>query len=120
MFFGGIFGGKGNAWIDSATVRTLVDGATIVWDVSLGINAAVTLGGNRTLSISNAVAGHYYTLRVIQDAVGSRTLTLPATSRVVNDGNGILPLTTAANAIDIATVYYDGTIYWWTYGPDFS
>ncbi len=99
---------------------TLTDGATITWDFSLGYNAKVTLAGNRTLAFSNAVAGTYGTLKVIQDGTGSRTLALPASSKAINGGSGAVSLTTTASAIDILTFYYDGTTYFWNSGLNYT
>lgn len=59
-----------------STVQTLVDGATINWDVQLGQNAQVTLAGNRALAApSNVLSGSLIALTAIQDATGVRTLT---------------------------------------------
>ncbi len=33
---------------------SLTDGSTVIMDIDVGLNATVTLGGNRTLSITNA------------------------------------------------------------------
>jgi hypothetical protein len=61
------------------TPQTLTDGATIAYDVSNGVNAKVTLGGDRTLAaITNAAEGQSGSLTVIQDATGGRALTLDA------------------------------------------
>jgi hypothetical protein len=60
----------------SAVPQTLTDGATINWDMSLGYNAKVTLGGNRTMAApTNPKEGLTYSLDVIQDGTGGRTLT---------------------------------------------
>src|SRR5688572_6891884 len=57
------------------SVQSLTDGSTITWNVANGTNGTVTLGGtNRTLSISNPIAGQLYRLRVVQDTTGSRTI----------------------------------------------
>jgi hypothetical protein len=93
------------------TEQNLTDATTIIFDVSAGYNARIILGGNRTLSISNAQAGEYYKLSVVQDAVGARTLALPNGSKVINGGNGALTLTAAANAVDILMFYFDGTSF---------
>jgi hypothetical protein len=87
---------------------TLVDAATITWDVSSGSIAQVTLGGNRTLgSLVNALPGAVYTLIVKQDATGTRTL---GYSTGYKFGYGAAPvLTTGAGAVDIITFLYDGT-----------
>jgi hypothetical protein len=59
----------------SAAFQTLTDAATVAWDMSLGYNAKVTLGGARTLGTpTNMIEGLSGVLRVIQDGTGSRTL----------------------------------------------
>lgn len=101
-----------NIAISGLAPSTLTDGATITWDVaSLSLkNATVTLGGNRTLNVSNLVSGGTYILRIVQDATPPRTLTLGTgcTWKVANGGAGAITLTNAANAIDVLTFYYDG------------
>jgi hypothetical protein len=85
---GGVFGGEAafawnkttNALIiagqATGTIQTLTDGANVDWDCSAGAKAKVTLGGNRTVNaVTNAVEGTSYTLWVIQDNSGSRTIT---------------------------------------------
>jgi hypothetical protein len=104
------------------TPITLTDAATVSWNYSLGYNASVTLAGNRTLSISNATAGDYGTIKVIQDATGSRTLTLPSNSRV-NSYWGVgtaINLSTAPASVDILNWYYDGTNFYWTLGRNYQ
>lgn len=101
---------------------TLTDAATVSWNYALGYNASVTLGGNRTLAVSNTGAGDYGTVKVIQDATGNRTLTLPANSKVNGywgSGTSIV-LSTTANAIDLLSFYYDGTNYYWTLGRNYQ
>jgi len=99
------------------TFQSLTDGATITWNIEDGYNATVTLGGNRTLSITNAVSGDSGTLIVKQDAVGSRTLTLPSGSKEMA---GSITLSTAANSIDIIAWLYDGTNYYWNFGGAYA
>jgi hypothetical protein len=104
----------------SATVQTLTDGATITFNANNGSNAVVTLGGNRTLAFSNTRTGAYYTLRVIQDGTGSRTLAMPGTVKVIGGGAGVITLSTAANSVDIISFYFDGTNYWASYGQNYT
>ncbi len=59
----------GETWV------TATDGATVTFDLSAGRSQKVTLGGNRTLAVSNAVAGQPFLLALIQDGTGSRTVT---------------------------------------------
>ena len=104
----------------SSTVQTLTDGATITFNANNGSNAVVTLGGNRTLAFSNTRTGAYYTLRVIQDGTGSRTLAMPGTVKVIGGGAGVITLSTAANSVDIISFYFDGTNYWASYGQNYT
>lgn len=83
----------------SAAPQTLTDGATINWDMASGYNAKVTLGGNRTMAApTNVIVGITYSLDVIQDGTGSRTVTWNA---AFNWGTAGTPtLTTTASKID--------------------
>ena len=101
----------------------LTDGATITWNASLSLNDSVTLGGNRTLAITNAVAGMYGTIVIIQDGSPPRTLAVPANSLFANGGlggTGLFPLTSASGAKDVFTFYYDGTFFYWKYNKNFK
>lgn len=80
-----------------SSVVALVDAGTINLDLSASNDFSVTLGGSRTLTYSNAVAGQSGTLFVTQDATGSRVLSYTGFKFY----GGVAPvLTTAANAID--------------------
>ncbi len=96
--------------------QTLTDGATITWTVTKfhnSQNARVTLGGDRTLAFSGLLEGMSGKLIVTQDSNGSRTLTLPGGSKTPNGGNGIITLSSAADAVDLLEWYYDGTYIFW-------
>lgn len=98
----------------------LVDQPTISWDVTgLLNNASVTLTDNRTLQLTS-INGSCGTLIVKQDAVGGRTLTLPANSKVINGGAGAVTLESAANSYTILTFTYNGTYYFWNYGKNYT
>jgi hypothetical protein len=87
---------------------TLTDGATISWDVSVNQVATVTLGGNRTMAApTNLVSGSFYSLNVIQDATGSRTLTWNSVFKWT--GAAAPTLSTAASAKDFFVFRSDGT-----------
>jgi len=98
----------------------LVDDVVINWDVRKGYNSKVILKGNRTLNVQFLTPGDYGTIEFVQDAVGSRAITLPSISKVSNSGGGAFTLTTTANAIDIATFYYNGTTLYWNLSTDFT
>ena len=112
-----------NTPIYASTPQTLTDAATISWVPSQGLNASVTLAGNRTLSFSTAPAsGAYGTLVVKQDATGGRTLTLPSVANKIlgSSSTTTIGLSTTANAIDIINFYFDGTNYFWNVGQGYG
>lgn len=118
---GALYNYAGNVRIVGTTSpTTLTDAATVTWNTSASFNAEVTITANRTLSLTNLLAGNYYTLRVVQGAGGSNTLTLPVGTKVGNGGAGAVTLSTAIGAIDILTFYYDGTTLYCNYTTDFT
>ncbi|MBI5732626.1 hypothetical protein HY967_01560 [Candidatus Jorgensenbacteria bacterium] len=75
------------------------DGATITFDLSTSNIHTVTLGGNRTLAISNSHVGQCFMLRLLQDGTGSRTVTWFTT---IKWAGGTAPtLTTTASKADM-------------------
>lgn len=84
------------------------------------LNATLTLTGNIILNILNAQPGQFLFLVIKQDTTGSHAITLPASSKVVNNGSGYLTLTGTANSIDILSGFYDGTNYFWLLNKNFS
>ena len=90
------------------------DGATITFDLADGNIQKTTLGGNRTLAVSNAKVGQSFMVRLTQDGTGTRTVTWWST---INWVNGTAPtLTTTGGKTDVfgflctATNTYDGYI----------
>ena len=112
-------GAKTVVTIGSGAFETLVDATTVNWDLDDGKTAVVTLGGNRTLAITNQANGMFGLLKVIQSG-GSNTLLLPANSKVVDGGGGVIALSSGAGDIDILTFVYDGTDFLWNIGRDYS
>lgn len=101
--------------------QTLVDAVNISWDYALGYNTEVTLTASRVLSEpTNTEDGDYGTLVVIQDGVGSHTLTLPASFKIVNGGAGAITLSTAASSIDSISWVKKGNDFLVTLGLNFS
>lgn len=119
-------GGTADPYVvnSSSGYSTLTDGATITWAIGsvLLANAKVTLGGSRTLNLTGLVNGGSYVLQVIQDATGSRGLTLGTgcTWKVSGGGAGAITPSTAANAIDVLTFTYDGTNCLANFNKNFS
>jgi len=88
--------------------QTLTDGATIDWNLSTQQVAKVTLAGSRTLNApTNQQAGAFYSLAIIQDGTGSRTLTFNSAYKFT--GATAPTLTTTASAKDIIIFKSDGT-----------
>ena len=114
-----------NAPIYSSTPVALTAGATISWTPLSGLNTSVTLNQNSTLSFSaTPPAGSSGTLIVTQPATGGPfTLTLPTvsgkTNKVLGSSSGIT-LSTANNARDIVSFYYDGTDFYWNVGNGYG
>jgi len=69
-------GNKSVSGVPYIPETTLTDGATITWNfATANVEAVVTLGGNRTLAMSNIPpAGTWATLRVVQGSSTARTL----------------------------------------------
>lgn len=101
-------------------------GSTIDWDPAQGLNAAITLSQNSTLSFTAAPpVGSYGTIVLTQDGTGSRTITLPTIASVTNKVLGststsTVALSTTANSKDILNFYYDGTNCYWNIGQGYG
>ena len=87
---------------------TLTDASTIAWDVQSSPVAKVTLTANRTLGAgTNAVAGQFVSLLVIQDGTGSRTLSFNAVYEF--NADTAPTLTTTASKGDLFVFRYNGS-----------
>lgn len=92
------------------------DGATITFNLGTSNIHTVTLGGNRTLAVSFANVGQAFTIILVQDGVGSRTVTWFST---IKWPARITPtLTTTPSKADVFTFicYGSGTYYGFTAG----
>lgn len=79
----------------------------VVVDASYGSVHKMTINGAITInSLTNAVTGSNVTIFIKQDGTGGRTLSSTA---LFPDGYKVL--STASNAIDVITLFYDGTQY---------
>lgn len=99
-----------NAWAEQQyhPIAILTDGASIAWDLRTQPVAKVTLGGNRTMNApTNMREGATYTLRVIQDGTGSRTISWNSVFKW--EGGAAPTLSTAASSQDVLSFYCDGT-----------
>lgn len=90
---------KYKPYVDSS-IQTATDQATVTFDLDSGANRKhkVTLGGNRTLALSNVLVGQVFIIDLIQDGSGSRTVTWFST---IKWANGTEPtLSTGVGAVD--------------------
>lgn len=97
-------GGSGTGKIHDTTGRygdltSDSDGATITFNMATSNLHTVTLGGNRTLALSNVAVGQCFILRLVQDGSGSRTVTWFSTIKWA--GGSAPTLTTTANKTDV-------------------
>ena len=90
-------------------VATITYAATITPDIALGSIQQVTLTGNVTMNAFGGTpqAGQSMVIKFIQDATGGRLL-----SSTMKWAGGAKTLSPGGNAVDIASVFYDGTTYW--------
>jgi hypothetical protein len=95
-------------------------GTTQTVDFSTGNVQALSLAsatGTVTLTLSNAVAGGAYAIKIIQGAT-ARTLSWPA---AVKWPSGTpITLSTASGAVDLVSIFYDGTNYYAVGGNNFQ
>jgi|TARA_A100000171_G_scaffold52742_1_gene72733 hypothetical protein len=89
---------------------------TITPNVDNGNVQTITLNNNLTLNaLASATSGQSLTLIITQDGTGGRTL-----SSTMKFAGGAKTLSTAASAVDIMTVFYDGSNYWASLSTNFS
>ncbi len=92
--------------------NTLSDAGTVTINTQLSNQYKLTLGGNRTLAFSNGVDGTNFTLALIQDGTGTRTVTWPTITWIP----GTAPtLKTSPGEIDLINIRYDGTTWYGNY-----
>lgn len=87
---------------------TDTDGATVTFDLSVTNKHRVTLGGNRTLALSNPSAGQCFLIKLTQDGTGSRTVTW-FSGITWSDGGTTPTLTTTASKSDTFMFIQTGT-----------
>lgn len=78
---------------------TVTDEATITFNGNLSNVFSVTLGGARTLALSNIKIGQIFIIRLVQDGGGNRTVTWFSTIKWPS--NVVPVLTTSANKTDV-------------------
>lgn|SRR5574343_29319 len=86
---------------NTSVITTDSDGATITFNLATSNWHTVTLGGNRTLALSSVGTNQQFTIVLIQDGTGSRTVTWFSTIKWA--GGAAPTLTTTAGGIDVFT-----------------
>ena len=92
------------------TVTADSDDTTITFNMNTSNIHSVTLGGNRTLAVSNVASGQSFIIILKQDGTGSRTVTW--WSGIKWAGAAAPTLITTASRWDIFAFLYDGTNYY--------
>jgi hypothetical protein len=114
-------GGELNAGANSIgfTMQTATGTGATTINWKLGNKFKFTFGAqNNTFTFTAPTKPCSLTLMLIQDSVGSRLATWPAS---VKWPGGTAPtLTTTANAVDIISILYDGTNYFGSAALNFS
>ena len=93
-------------------------GGAATIDFTKAQKQVITLTANCTFTFTAPNGPGNFLLRLVQDGTGGRTVTWPATLKWV--GAAAPTLTTSANAVDIVTLYYNGTNYYGSYGTNFA
>jgi len=86
-------------------INALTSSTGITVDAALASVHTVTLAHNTTFTISNLPTGGSVTIIITQDGTGSRTGAFASTKFA----GGTPTLSTAANAIDVVSIFNDGT-----------
>ena len=89
------------------------DAATVTFDLDQATTHGVTLGGDRTLALSNVQIGDKFLVRLQQDGTGSRTVTW--FDHISWAGGSAPTLTTTAHKADLfgfLTASGTGGAYW--------
>lgn len=78
----------------TSTIQSLAEAASISWDCDLGAKAKVLLSADRAMAaVTNAIEGTSYALWVVQDGIGSHTLTWASSGTGSFDFGADLPPT---------------------------
>jgi hypothetical protein len=93
-------------------INSLTSSSTITVNCALASIHTVTLGTSTEFNITNLPTGGTGTIIITQDGTGTRTATFGTDgSTAVKFAGGTPTLSTAGNAIDVVTIFNDGTNY---------
>lgn len=111
------------AWTaqQSFTPATLTSSSNATaWDVSTKQNAKTTLTENTTITLSNGVAGTWYTLDIIQGASAYTVAWAAGSGSILWPGGTAPTISTGSGAKDVVSFYFDGTDYRGAFAQDYS
>lgn len=107
--------------IGASSLFTITYASSFALNGNNGHLQKVVMGGSTSFTLSNIIASPIpYVFEVYQDATGSRVLTWGTTVKVAYGGAGTPLQSTAANAIDIYIIRFDGTNYFVDYGTNYN
>ena len=107
----------GSGGVSVVPLSGVDSGTTITINAASSKNWYFTLYGNRTLSFAGLTAGISGSMFVTQDSSGSHSLAVPVVGTSKTPGGGGILLSSAPNAIDTVSFYYDGSVIFLTSGP---
>ena len=90
---------------------------TVNIDWTVAQKQAITLTGTPTFTFTAPPGPTTVQLRLTQDGTGGRTVTWPAILWVSKTAPTLSP---AANAVDIVSLFWNGTSYYGTYSQNFG
>lgn len=93
---------KASSIYGAITTATPDASATATLNLATSNKHNITMpAGNITIALSNAAVGQVFTIRILQDDTGSRTVTWPAAYTISWAGGSAPTLTTTANKADM-------------------
>lgn len=121
----GISGGGSSSSFTVPTWSNLTWGTTTTWAATPNVyedRKILVMTGNTTLSITSLYNGWAGAIKTIQsgNAVSGYSLSLPAGTKVMNAGSGIINLTSGSGAIDVLSFMYDGSTLLANIGNQFT
>ena len=109
-----------NAEVDNGNSGT----GTVTVNWNSGQKQKLTLTGSCTVAFTNPAGPGNFQLRLIQGGAGSFTVTWPTKGTAANNlawvGSAAPVLSTAVGAIDIISLFYNGSFYMASYGLNFG
>ena len=96
----------------SEKIESLTSSSTITVDTTGAPFFTVTLATNTQFVLTGMIAGQTVQIKIKQDGTGNHTASFgTADSTAVKFAGGTPTLSTAANAIDVVSVFFDGSDY---------